>query len=158
MPTTGGKSAKTDADYFDRMSKAIFAAGLNWRVIENKWPGFRRAFAGFAPQKVAAMTEKDVLALMKNTDVVRNERKIRATVQNAKTMLQLKKEFGSMEGFIGSFGKHEAKLLESLQEKFKHLGPSSARMFLWMAKYPLTPTKEEKTWMKGHHDRHEIHQ
>jgi 3-methyladenine DNA glycosylase Tag len=104
------------------------------------------------------MTENDVQALMKNTDVVRNERKIRATVQNAKTMLQLKKEFGSMEGFIGSFGKQEAKLLESLQEKFNHLGPSSARMFLWMAKYPLTPTKEEKTWMKGHHDRHEIHE
>src|SRR5712692_6419818 len=112
MPTMDKEGApKTDADYFDRMSKAIFAAGLNWRVIENKWPGFRRAFAGFAPQKVAAMTEKDVQALMKNTEVVRNERKIRATVQNAKTMLQLTKEFGSMEGFIGSFGRHEAKLL-----------------------------------------------
>lgn len=158
MPTTGGKAAKTDADYFDRMSKAIFSAGLNWRVIENKWPGFRKAFAGFAPQRVAAMTEKDVQALMKNTDVVRNERKIRATVENAKTMLQLKKEFGSMEGYIGSFGKREAELQESLQEKFRHLGPSSSRMFLWMAKYPLTPTKEEKTWIKGQHDRHEVHE
>jgi len=141
---------KDDADYFGRMTKAIFTAGLNWRMVENKWPAFERAFFGFSPSKVSKLAEKDVGALMKNQDIVRNERKIRATVENAKTVLALEKEFGSFGGYIDSFGRREDKLHSDLQARFKHLGPSTARMFLWMVDYPLTPTAEEKMWMKGH--------
>jgi DNA-3-methyladenine glycosylase I len=143
---------KDDSDYFDRMSKAIFTAGLNWKMVENKWPAFHRSFFGFSPAKVARLTEKDVKALMKNQGIVRNEKKIRATVENAKTILAIEKEFGSIKGYIDSFGKGEDRLQKDLQEKFRHVGPSTSRMFLWEVGYPLTPTKEEKMWMKGHHE------
>jgi len=143
---------KDDSDYFDRMSKAIFTAGLNWKMVENKWPAFHRSFFGFSPAKVARLKEKDVKALMKNQGIVRNEKKIRATVENAKTILTIEKEFGSIKGYIDSFGKGEERLQEDLQDKFRHVGPSTARMFLWEVGYPLTPTKEEKMWMKGHHE------
>lgn len=143
---------KDDADYFDRMSKAIFTAGLNWKMVENKWPAFKKAFFGFSPAKVARLTEKDVATLMKNQGIVRNEKKIRATVENAKSILALAKEFGSIKGYFDSFKGGEVKLQTELQEKFKHVGPSTARMFLWEVGYRLTPTKEEKTWMKGHHE------
>ena len=142
---------KSDSDYFDRMSKAIFTAGLNWRMVENKWPNFHKAFAGFSPAKVAKLSEKEIRALMNDRGIVRNEKKIRATVQNAKTIIELQKEHGSFRAWIDSFGKQEVKLQEELQEKFRHVGPSTARMFLWSVGYPLTPTKEEKVWMKGHH-------
>src|SRR5207237_10371978 len=49
-------------------------------------------------------------------------------------------------------GKREGKLLEDLQYKFKHMGPATARVFLWSVGYPLTPNEEEKRWMKGHPD------
>jgi DNA-3-methyladenine glycosylase I len=141
---------KDDSDYFDMMSRAIFTAGLNWRMVENKWPNFRRAFGGFSPAKVAKFTDRDVRALMKDPGIVRNEKKIWATVQNANTILDLEREYGSMKEFIDSFGKKEKGLLEELQRRFKFMGPSTARMFLWMVGYPLTPTKEERMWMKSH--------
>lgn len=143
---------KGDSDYFDRMSKAIFTAGLNWRMVENKWPNFRKAFLNFSPDSVAKFTERDVGRLMKDTRIVRNEKKIRATIQNAKTIMQLRASHGSVRGYLDSFGKREFELQRELQEKFGHMGPSTARMFLWMVGYPLTPTKEEGMWMKGHHE------
>lgn len=145
---------KDDRGYFDVMSRAIFTAGLNWSMVENKWPNFRKAFGDFSPEKVAGLSERDVAKLMENPAIVRNERKIRATVENAKTILDLDKQYGSFKGYIESFGKREGKLLEDLQYKFEHMGPSTARMFLWMVGYPLTPTKEEKEWMKGHSGHH----
>lgn len=153
-PTWRAAPPKDDSDYFDRMSKAIFTAGLNWKMVENKWPAFRKAFSGFSPSKVAKLNEKEVKALMKNQGIVRNEKKIRATVENAKAILTIEKEFGSIRGYIDSFGGAEVKLQKELQERFRHVGPSTARMFLWMAEYPLTPTREEKMWLKGHPEHH----
>jgi len=149
-PTRKPSPAKDDSDYFDRMSKAIFTAGLNWKMVENKWPAFRKSFSGFSPAKVSRLTEADVRALMKDQGIVRNEKKIRATIENAKAILAIEKEFGSMKGYVDSFKGHEVRLQSELQEKFNHIGPSTARMFLWMVDFPLTPTKEEMMWMKSH--------
>ena len=151
-PMPGWKSVppKDDQGYFDRMSRAIFTAGLNWRMIEKKWPDFQRAFRGFSPERVAKLSERDISVLMKDPGIVRNEKKIRATVENAKTVLDLAKEYGSLKGYIKGFGMREGKLLEDLQYKFKHVGPATARVFLWSVGFPLTPTEEEKRWMKGH--------
>jgi DNA-3-methyladenine glycosylase I len=140
---------KDDADYFSRMSRAIFTAGLNWNMIEKKWPNFDKAFAGFSPGRVAKLSEKDVKKLMQDHGIVRNERKIRATVHNAGQFLTLEKEFGSFRKYLDSFGGEE-RLQEDLQEKFQHLGPSTARMFLWSAGYKLKPNREEKKWIAGH--------
>jgi DNA-3-methyladenine glycosylase I len=144
---------KDDQEYFDRMSMAIFTAGLNWRMVENKWPNFRKAFAEFSPTRVAKLTDRDIGALMNNQGIVRNEKKIRATVQNARTVLELEKEFGSVKEYIRSFGRQEERLQEELQGRFRHMGPSTARMFLWMVGYHLTPTREERMWMKSHPER-----
>jgi len=152
MPGWDVKPPKDDAEYFDRLSKAIFTAGLNWKMVENKWPNFRKAFDGFSPGKVSGITEKRVKVLMKDTGIVRNEKKIRATVENAKGVILVEKEFGSFGKYLDSFGKKEAELQEDIRRRFKHVGPSTARMFLWSVGHPLTPTKEEKMWMKGHHE------
>jgi 3-methyladenine DNA glycosylase Tag len=154
MPGWKAVAPKNDQGYFDLMSRAIFTAGLNWRMVENKWPHFQKAFRGFSPEKVAKLSERDISALMQDSGIVRNEKKIRATVENAKTILDLAKEYGSLKGYIDGFGKREGKLLEDLQYKFKHMGPATARVFLWTVGYPLTPTKEEKQWMKGHPEHH----
>ncbi|QQG48763.1 MAG: DNA-3-methyladenine glycosylase I [archaeon] len=149
-PSWKTKPASTDDEYLARMSRAMFAAGLNWRMIENKWPNFMEAFEGFSPAAVSKMTEKDVSRLMKDTGIVRNEKKVRATIHNAGEVVKLKKEFGSFKKYLDSFGKEEDRLQEDLQERFHHIGPSSARMFLWLAGYPLAPNREEKSWIASH--------
>ena len=149
-PSWNVKPPKNDDEYFERMTKSIFTAGLNWSVVDKKWPSFQKAFVQFSPGKIAKFAEKNVSALMNDTGIVRNERKIKATVHNASEVLKLQKEHGSFAKYIGSFGKDEERLLSDLQEKFQHLGVSTARTFLWSVGYQLTPNSEEKKWMAGH--------
>ena len=150
VPDVDASPPKDDAGYLDRLSRAVFMAGLNWKMIENKWPDFGKAFSEFSPEKVSKMTEKEIRTLMKNGGIVRNERKIRSTIENARTVVQLQKEFGSVEKYVKSFGKDEERLQQDLQKRFSHVGPSTARTFLWMAGHRLTPTKEERAWLKAH--------
>ncbi len=149
-PTWKITKPKNDDDYFERMTKTLFSAGLNWKVVDKKWPSFRKAFYGFSPAKVAKLTDKNVKSLLKNPDIVRNEKKIKSTVYNAGEFLKLHKDFGSFRGYVDSFAKDEDRLLSDLQDKFQHLGPSTARTFLWSVGYSLTPNAEEKKWMTAH--------
>ena len=149
-PNWNAKPPKNDDEYFERMTRSLFTAGLNWKVIENKWPNFQKAFAGFSISKVSRFSDKDVKKLMTNTGIVRNEKKIQATVHNAGEFLKLEKDFGSFQKYLNTFGKDEDRMLEAVQERFQHVGPSTARTFLWASGCELTPTREEKKWMSSH--------
>ena len=48
------------ADYLEVITKAVFQSGMSWSVVEAKWDGFREAFAGFDPERVASLTPDDV--------------------------------------------------------------------------------------------------
>src|SRR5207247_1623214 len=87
VPMPGWKAGppKDDHGYLDLMSRAIFSAGLNWRMIEKKWPHFRKAFRDFSPEKVARLSERDIRALMQDPGIVRNEKKIRSTTSDEST-------------------------------------------------------------------------
>jgi 3-methyladenine DNA glycosylase Tag len=141
---------KDDAEYFERMTKCIFTAGLNRSVVAKKWPNFREAFADFDPAKVAKFSGSTVRKLMEDQGIVRNEKKIAATVNNAAQVQKVREQFGSFGAYLDSFGKDERRLQLDLQEKFQHLGPSTARMFLWSSAYKLTPNAEEKKWIAAH--------
>ncbi len=140
---------KTEDGYFERMNHAIFQAGLNWSMIEKKWPNFQKTFADFSISKVAGFNEAKVKTLMNDASIVRNEKKIRSSVANAKEFLRVQKEFGSFQSYLDSFKKDEEGLISDLQKRFRHLGESSARMYLYMVGRKLTPTKEEMRWHSG---------
>jgi DNA-3-methyladenine glycosylase I len=78
-------------------------AGLSWSTILHKRQNYRRAFARFDAKKVAKFTRKDVARLMKDAGIVRNRLKIESSISNAKAFLDVKKEFGSFDGYIWSF-------------------------------------------------------
>ncbi len=149
-PMWNVKPAKNDDEYFERMTRTVFTAGLNWRMIEKKWPNFQKAFAGFSIPKVAKFTDKDTKRLMADTGIVRNEAKIKGTIRNAGEFLKLEKEYGSFDTYLDSFGKNEERMLSAVQDRFEHVGPSTARMFLWSSGCELTPTRDEKKWMASH--------
>ena len=69
--------------YLEQLTKAVFRAGLNWKVVENKWPGFMEVFHDFDPEYVAHLSPKQVEAIEANPAVIRNRSKIEATVENA---------------------------------------------------------------------------
>jgi 3-methyladenine DNA glycosylase Tag len=149
MPSKEWKISKpiTDDEYFERLTRALFQAGLNWKMIDNKWPNFQKAFLQFSIKKVAKFDDAKLRRLMNDAGIVRNEGKIKSTIYNAQQFLGIVKEFGSFEDYLKSFGKNHAGLQGDLQSRFHHLGESSSRTFLWMAGVKLTPTAEEKAWL-----------
>ena len=78
-------------------------AGLSWSTILNKRDGYRKAFAGFDPEKVARFTEKRIEKLLQDPGIVRNHLKVRSAVSNAKAFLAVQKEFGSFSDYIWGF-------------------------------------------------------
>jgi 3-methyladenine DNA glycosylase Tag len=137
---------KTPGDYLEVMTRAVFQAGISWRVIDAKWDGFREAFDGFDAEKVASLTPKDVDRLADDTRIVRNRSKIAATVENAETLLALNEEFGSFKRYLGSHGGFDATVAD-LRKRFKWLGESGAYYFLHVVGEPVPPHDE---WMTTH--------
>jgi len=129
------------------MTRTLFSAGLNWRVIDTKWQNFLKAFNDFSIKKISKFGDSQIARLMNDQGIVRNEAKIRSMIYNAQQALQLEKEFGSFREYIKSFGKKHDALQADLQSRFHHLGESSSRTFLWMAGLDLKPTAEEKKWL-----------
>ncbi|MCC5811638.1 MAG: DNA-3-methyladenine glycosylase I [Ectothiorhodospiraceae bacterium] len=75
-------------------------AGLSWLTILRKREGYRRAFDGFAIDRVAGYREKDVERLMEDSNIVRNRLKIESVVRNARGILGIQAEFGSFDAFL----------------------------------------------------------
>ena len=78
-------------------------AGLSWITILRKRENYRKAFDNFEPEKVARYSDKKVEKLLKNEGIIRNKLKINASVQNAKSFLQVQKDFGSFDNYIWQF-------------------------------------------------------
>ncbi|GAB3211038.1 DNA-3-methyladenine glycosylase I [Marinactinospora thermotolerans] len=100
--TEWGMPVRDEQGMYERISLEAFQAGLSWATILRKRPAFRAAFDGFDPEAVARYTEDDVARLMADAGIVRNERKIRATITNAKATLALRDE-GGLADFVWSF-------------------------------------------------------
>jgi hypothetical protein len=133
-------------DYLEVLTKAVFQAGISWQVVEAKWAGFREAFAGFDPEKVAALDEDDVERLAADTRIIRNRRKIQATVQNAQAMLELDRSHGGFGLYLHSQPDFDAAVAD-LRREFRFLGDTGAYYFLYVVGEPV-PSHE--VWMAAH--------
>lgn len=144
------KKPKDDNEYLERMSRVILASGLNWRVIENKWPGIKKAFAGFDIKKVSKFQELEIEELMMNPDVIRNLAKIRAIVADAKTIKELSKEHGSFAKYLEALDKTggEDLMKEDVSKQFAFLGKGTTVIFLFAVGCNLP--KATKEWQARH--------
>src|SRR5204862_7772920 len=84
-----------DDRWLAQMTKVVFQAGFNWKVIENKWPGFETAFHGFEPKLNAAMSDDEFDVHLKDTRIIRNAQKILSVRANAQFLVDLATEHGS---------------------------------------------------------------
>ena len=124
-------AAIPDDRWLSQMAKGIFQAGFNWKVIENKWPGFEAAFFGFDPGRVAMMSDDWFDELMRDTRIVRNAMKIRAVQQNAVFVSEVAAEAGSFGRKIADWPDNDyAGLLRWLGKEGSRLGGATAQYFL----------------------------
>lgn len=98
-----GREVKDDHTMFEFLVLESAQAGLSWITILHRREGYRKAFANFDAEKIAAFTADDVERLMQDTGIIRNRLKVQATISNARIFLDLQKEFGSFCNYMRSF-------------------------------------------------------
>jgi DNA-3-methyladenine glycosylase I len=98
-----GVPSHDDVHLFEMLTLEGAQAGLSWQTILRKRDGYRRAFAGFDPAKVARFDAKRVERLLVDPSIVRNRLKIASTVHNAAQILEVEDELGTNEEYLWSF-------------------------------------------------------
>jgi DNA-3-methyladenine glycosylase I len=78
-------------------------AGLSWSIVLRKREGYRRAFDGFDPEKIAAYDARKIRRLLADPGIVRNRLKIAATIANARAFLAVQRAEGSFSRYLWSF-------------------------------------------------------
>lgn len=98
-----GKQTFDDRHQFEFVVLESAQAGLSWITILRKREAYREAYAGFDPEIIAEWGETDIDRLMNNTEIVRNRRKIEASIGNARVFLEISSQFGSFANWLLKF-------------------------------------------------------
>jgi DNA-3-methyladenine glycosylase I len=98
-----GVPVHDDTRHFEFLILEGAQAGLSWSTVLRKREGYRKAFAGFDPAKVARFTSKQVAKLLLDPGIIRNRQKVDSAVSNARAFLSLQEARGSFDDFIWSF-------------------------------------------------------
>jgi 3-methyladenine DNA glycosylase Tag len=137
-------AATPDDRWLAAMSRHVFQAGFNWRVIEAKWPGFDTAFHAFDPPLNAAMSEEEFDAHLKDAGIIRNAQKIAAVRANAQFVVDLAKEHGSAARFFADWPDSDfVGLLELMKKRAARCaGETAMRFFRTMGKPAFITTRD----------------
>lgn len=101
--TEWGVPCKRDEKLFEFLVLEGMQAGLSWLTVLKKREAFRRAFAGFNPDRVARFGAAVVARFMKNPDLIRNRLKLQSAIQNARAFIQVQNEFGSFSQYLWGY-------------------------------------------------------
>jgi len=93
----------TDDRVLSAMTRAVFAGGFGWHIIDRKWPAFETAFHDFDPHACAFLNDEQLDALMRDRSIIRSPRKITGVPRNARFVLDLAAEHGSTARFFASW-------------------------------------------------------
>ena len=131
-----------DDRYLSLMSLRVFRAGLKHEMVDAKWPDFERAFHGFEPRRVRAMSDEAVEKLMDDKRVIRHLGKLKSVQANAAAMCDIAAEHGSFGAWLAGWpGSDIVGLWDALGKRFTQLGGNSGPYFLRMAgKDTFVPT------------------
>jgi DNA-3-methyladenine glycosylase I len=94
--TEWGFPVTDDTRLFEKLCLEGFQAGLSWLTILNKREAFRTGFAGFDAESIAGFGAADVARLLGDAGIVRHRGKIESTINNARRVIELRAEFGSL--------------------------------------------------------------
>ena len=102
-----GVPCRDDRKLFEFLILESAQAGLNWLTILRKREGYRRLFANFDPKHVARFDDEDIARLMADPVIIRNRMKIEAAINNARCVLDVQQEYGSLADYLWAFVDHK---------------------------------------------------
>lgn len=116
--TEWGSPIHDDQKLYEFLVLEVFQAGLSWRTVLRKRENFRKAFAKFDYRKVAKFSKKDVSRLLKDAGIIRNKMKIEAAINNAKRLLEVRREFGAFSKYMWTWvgGKPMVRKLRTIKD------------------------------------------
>ena len=118
-------------DYLEIMTKAVFQSGISWKEVQSKWPGIKDAFVDFDAETVAQFSEPELEALVQDTRVIRNRRKLEAIVSNAQRMLELDEQYGGFQQYLRSHADFRS-TVQDIRKQFKFMGDTGTMYFLYV--------------------------
>nr|MDQ6943740.1 DNA-3-methyladenine glycosylase I [Candidatus Eremiobacteraeota bacterium] len=132
------------SDHLAIITRAIFQAGLSWAFIDARWDRYMAEFDEFDVEKIAAYDEAAVTRLMQAADIVHSRAKIEGTIRNARVLLAIEREFGSIRAYQTSFASYDA-LRRDTQKRFAYLGDMTTYYWLFRTGAAIP---DIETWMK----------
>ena len=122
-----------DHKLFEMLLLESFQAGLSWECVLNKREAFKKAFDNYNYKKIKDYNEEKQKELMNNKNIIRNKRKISATIKNAKIFMEIQKEYNSFSNYLWHFtnnkiiyetGKTTSNLSDQISKDLKKRGMS----------------------------------
>jgi DNA-3-methyladenine glycosylase I len=98
-----GVPVHDDVRLFEMLILEGAQAGLSWLTVLKKRENYRKAFDGFKPELIAQYDSEKVAELLNNPGIIRNRKKIESAIQNARSVLEIRREHGSLDSFLWSF-------------------------------------------------------
>jgi DNA-3-methyladenine glycosylase I len=111
-----GNPQHDDRTLFEFLILEGAQAGLSWRTILKRRNGYKKAFSDFNALKVSKYSQKQIQKILQDESIIRNELKIKSTINNAKQFLKIQSEFGSFNYYLWNFVNHK-----QIKNKFKKL-------------------------------------
>lgn len=125
-----------DDELFGRLIMEINQAGLSWETILKKEDSFRKAYSNFSIEQIASYTENDRERLLNDAGIIRNKLKVNAAIENAKTIVELQKEYGSFEKWLEHHHpKSKEEWVKLFKKHFKFTGGEIVNEFLMSIGY-----------------------
>jgi 3-methyladenine DNA glycosylase Tag len=120
-----------DDRWLAEMTRRVFQAGFNWKVVDAMWPGFETVFHGFDPNRCRKQSINEVERLLKDTRIVRHAAKIRSVQLNADFVTRLAQEHGSAGGFFAASPPTDfIALLDTMKRRGDRLGFQTSQYVL----------------------------
>jgi len=132
------------SDHLAIITQAIFQAGLSWAFIDARWDRYVAEFDGFDAVKVAAYDDASVARLMQAADIVHSRAKIEGTIRNARALLAIEREFGSVHTYQIAFASYD-ELRRDTAQRFAYLGDMNTYYWLFRTGAPVP---DVEIWMK----------
>ncbi|MDV3467798.1 DNA-3-methyladenine glycosylase I [Stenotrophomonas sp. C3(2023)] len=131
-----GFPQRGERELFERLLLEINQAGLSWELMLKKREGFRRAYAGFDVDAVAAFGQDDVERLLADPAIVRNRLKVNAAIHNAQVIQQLRASHGSFAQWLDAHHPREkAEWVKLFKKTFRFTGGEITGEFLMSLGY-----------------------
>ena len=98
-----GTPVRDDLRQFEFLVLESAQAGLSWLTVLKRREGYRRLYEDFDPEKVARFNEKHIRTMLQDTGIIRNRKKIEASVNNARRFLEIREQYGSFCNYFWGF-------------------------------------------------------